>query len=268
MNIIKQYRFLISRRILQFLILILFIGGNYFGWTILKGNLSSALLFETIHLSDPFAVLQIFAAGFLASANVIIGAVTMLLLYAILGGRSFCAWVCPVNWLTDLARWIGTKLKMNSKTGVSFPKYYRYWILVLSFILSTILGFAAFEMISPIGILQRSIIFGAGSGLFILAGIFFLEMAVLKNGWCGHLCPLGAFYSIIGKYGIFRVYHKVENCTECMDCFKVCPEPQVLSIINKESGLINFGNCTNCGRCVEVCLDDALKLSHRFGKKQ
>jgi len=262
----KNNKFLILRRITQFSILILFILGNYYGLKVLTGNLSSALLLDTIHLSDPFAVLQILATGFIASADILIGGATVLFLYALIGGRSFCGWVCPVNWWTDLARWLGTKLGTNTKTGFSIPRNLRYWILALSFVLSGVLGYAAFEMISPIGFMHRSIIFGVGSGIFVLIGIFLLEVSVLKNAWCGHLCPLGAFYAIIGKYGLIRVTHKVENCTDCMDCFKVCPEPHVLSIVTKESGLIKSGECTNCGRCVDVCKDSALKLSHRYVK--
>ncbi|MFG5142196.1 quinol dehydrogenase ferredoxin subunit NapH, partial [Campylobacter lari] len=50
-------KYLILRRIVQFSILILFsIGACSF---ILKGNLSSSVLFSTIPLSDPFALMQL-----------------------------------------------------------------------------------------------------------------------------------------------------------------------------------------------------------------
>lgn len=130
----------------------------------------------------------------------------------------------------------------------------------LGIILSTLTGIAAFEFVSPISMLHRGIIFGMGFGLAAIVAIFLFDLFVIKNGWCGFLCPLGAFYSTIGKYSLINVNHTKENCTECNLCFQVCPEKQVLSIINKQSGSILFGACTNCARCIEVCDDNALEF--------
>ncbi len=91
--------------------------------------------------------------------------------------------------------------------------------------------------------------------------IFLFDLFVLKNGWCGHICPLGGFYSLIGKYSLIRVHHNVDNCTECMKCKEVCPEDQVLFMITKESLPVLNGECTNCARCIEECDDDALNFS-------
>lgn len=56
----KRFRFLALRRIIQIGLLCLYFLGNYAGIKILQGNLSSSLLFGTIPLSDPFAILQLF----------------------------------------------------------------------------------------------------------------------------------------------------------------------------------------------------------------
>jgi ferredoxin-type protein NapH len=45
-----------------------------------------------------------------------------------------------------------------------------------------------------------------------------------------------------------------------MKCKKVCPEPQVLGLIGKETAKIKTAECTNCARCIDVCDDDALKF--------
>jgi ferredoxin-type protein NapH len=47
-----------------------------------------------------------------------------------------------------------------------------------------------------------------------------------------------------------------------MKCKVVCPEIQVLHMINKSSEAV-VDECTNCGRCVEVCEDDALNFDLR-----
>lgn len=258
---IGKNRYLVARRVVQAGLMILFAGANYFGWKVLMGNYSSARVFDLFYLADPYAVLQILAAGFLLNVDVLIGAVIILLFYSLVGGRSFCSWVCPMNVVTDFALWIRRRTGMNKVEGkIPLNRNLRYWIMAMGLIMSVWMGFAAFEFISPIGMLHRGVIFGMGFGLAAVIAIFFFDLFVVRNGWCGYLCPLGGFYSTIGKYSLFRVNHQQQKCTACNDCFGVCPEKQVLSIINKESGSILFGACNNCGRCIEACNDGALKF--------
>ncbi len=266
-SMLKNNRYLVSRRIVQLSVITLFFGGNYFGWKILIGNYSSATFLNKIVLSDPYATLQILASGFLGTTDLLVGALIVLLFYAVIGGRVFCSWVCPVNLLTDFAAWSRKKIKIKTTNRIIISRSTRYYILVLSLILSAIIGIAAFEIISPISIFYRAIIFGIGGSWAIILAIFLFDFAVVKEGWCGHLCPLGAFYSVVGKYGVLKVYHEKEKCTLCNKCFEVCPEHQVLTIIGKKDGYIKSGECTNCGRCIEVCKDDALKFSINYIRK-
>jgi ferredoxin-type protein NapH len=238
-----------------------FVGSSHWGWSVLKGNLSSAKLFNTFYLADPFAVLQIFFSGFVVSSDLIIGALIVLLFYALVGGRAFCGWVCPLNVITETAAWLRRKIGLNSTTdNLRIKRSIRYYVMILSLLLSFVLAYAAFELVSPIGMLHRGVIFGFGMGWAVVLSVFLFDLVVLKNGWCGHFCPLGAFYSMIGKFAVVEVKHNVDNCTDCMNCFKVCPEPQILKNVTKKTSLIDSGECTNCGRCIDVCEDDALKF--------
>ena len=267
----KHYRFLILRRFTQIGLMLLYVGGNYWGWeSIIQGNLSSSLLFNMIPLSDPYAALQMFAAGALVSTNLIMGALIITVFYGLVGGRVFCSWVCPVNIVTDAANFLRRKLHINEvEKKQPASRNLRYWILGLSLVLSYILGVTAFEFISPISITHRAIIFGVGLGWTAALIIFLFDLFILKNGWCGHLCPLGGFYSVVGKASLIRVDHNEENCTNCMKCKIVCPESEVLFMVNKSSEQVLNGFCTNCGRCVEVCDDDALNFSIRkFAKEK
>lgn len=257
----KAYRFLIARRIVQIGLLILFAGANWWGWKILMGTYSSAYVFESFYLADPHAVIQTFAAGFIMSSDVLIGALIVLIFYGLIAGRSFCSWVCPVNIITDLATQLRKKWKIAPKGKYfSFSRKTRYWVLLLGLILSATIGVAAFEMINPITILHRGIIFGFGMGWALLVGLFLFDLLVVEYGWCGHLCPLGAFYSLSGKFALIKVKHNADNCTLCMKCKDVCHEAQVLHFIGEETGFIK-NECSNCGRCIEVCDDNALKYS-------
>lgn len=265
---LKNSKYLILRRVVQTSILLLFFGSNYFGWKILIGNYSSALFLDSLPLSDPYTTLQILASGFVGASDLLIGAAIVLLFYAIIGGRVFCSWVCPVNLLSDFAIMMRKKWKLRNKPIMFLNRNVRYYILGLSFILSTIIGVAAFEMISPISIFHRAIIFGIGGSWAVILALFLFELTIVKNGWCGYICPLGAFYSVIGKYGLLKIYHQKEKCTLCNECFRVCPEVQVLSIVGKRDGDIKSSECTNCARCIDVCEDDALNFSINYVKKK
>lgn len=254
-----NYKYLILRRITQIVLLALYFAANAYGWSLLSGTLSSSSVLDTLPLSDPFAVLQMLAAGAVLSFDVLLGAVIITLFYGIIGGRAFCSWVCPVNMVTDAANWLRRKLyidKIERKVWVT--RNLRYYMIVLALIVSFVSGMAAFEIISPITILNRGVVFGFGTGVGLLVSIFLFDLFVLKNGWCGHVCPLGGVHSMIGRYGLLQVTHNHDNCTLCMKCKDVCPEVQVLNMIGKRSESVVQQECTNCGRCVDVCDDDAL----------
>jgi ferredoxin-type protein NapH len=216
-------------------------------------------------MSDPYAAMQMLAAGAVMATDLLIGVGVAVVFYLLIGGRAFCSWVCPINMITDLANYLRRVTGINRITGIKQPasRNIRYWVLGLSLVISAIMGVTAFEFISPISMVHRGIVFGIGFGWAAMLIIFLFDLFVLKNGWCGHICPLGGFYSLLGKFSLIRVHHKEENCTLCMKCKVVCPENQVLHMIGKESLPVLSGECTNCGRCIEVCDDDALNFSIR-----
>jgi len=264
----RKYKYQIPRRILQISILFTFFGANAYGWNILRGNLSSAKVLDAIPLSDPFAVLQSYSAGASIATDAFTGALIILLFYAVLGGRIFCGWVCPVNMVTDLAGKIRTSLNLDTVwKSWEISRGVRYWVIGLSVVLSAILGVAAFEWISPIGALHRGIIYGFGFGWAFVLIVYLFDLFAVKNGFCGHVCPLGGFYSLLGRFGFLRIGYDRDKCTSCMKCIEICPEKQVLHMVNRQSGAVLSGECINCGRCVEVCDDNAVNFSSIYSNK-
>ncbi len=264
-NWLYKHRFLIARRITQLTIIGLYIAGNAYGWKILRGNLSSSKIFDVIPMADPYAVLQMFAAGTLLAVDVLIGAALVVLFYSLIGGRAFCSWVCPMNMVTDFANWLRVKTGIHREEWqLRISRKVRYWVLGLSLVLSFLIAAPAFEFVSPISMLHRGLVFGMGFGWAAVLGVFLFDLFVTKNGWCGHLCPLGGFYSLISIPSVVRVKHDADKCTLCMNCKNICPEKQVLWMIGKESVFVSSGECINCGRCIEVCNDDALNFGLRL----
>jgi ferredoxin-type protein NapH len=263
MSKLYKNRYLISRRIVQITILGLFVASNIYGFELIMGNLSAVKLLDSFYLADPYAALQMLSAGMLISVDILIGSLIIVLFYGLFAGRAFCSWVCPMNIVTDSAYWLRRKIGfiLPSNQFIKVTRKTRYWILASSFIVSLVSGVAAFEFISPISMLHRGLIYGIGTAWLIVLMVFLYDLLIMKHGWCGYLCPLGAFYSLIGKYSILKIEHFKEACTDCNDCKLVCPEVQVLKIIGKESGYIANSECSNCGRCIDVCEDKALKYS-------
>ena len=261
----NSYRYLFMRRLTQIGLLVLYFGANAWGWKVLQGNLSSSLILGTIPMSDPYAALQMLFAGAVLATDLLIGVGVATAFYFLIGGRAFCSWVCPINMVSDFAAFVRELIGMNKLSGVKQPasRNLRYWVLVLSLVISAIMGVTAFEFISPISMVHRGIVFGMGFGWAAIVIIFLFDLFVLKNGWCGHICPLGGFYSLLSKFSLIRVHHLEENCTLCMKCKVVCPENQVLHMVGKESLPVLSGECTNCARCIEACDDEALEFSIR-----
>ncbi len=264
----RAHKWLILRRVVQLSILALFLAGPLLGVWIVKGNMASSLTLEVLPLSDPYVMLQGLMAGHFPTTEGLIGVAIVLVFYGLVGGRVYCSWVCPVNIVTDTAGWV--RRKLGIKVSSQFSRSSRYWLLGLTLVLPLITGAIVWELFNPVSLMFRGIIFGMGWAWMVILAIFVFDIFVSQRGWCGHLCPVGAFYSLLGQKSLVRVsgYNR-EQCDDCNDCFVVCPEPKVIrqALKGADKGigpLIDEGNCTNCGRCIDVCDEDVFKFSSRF----
>ena len=265
----ERNKWLLLRRTTQFSILFLFLLGPWFGIWWLKGNLASSVFLDRVSLTDPFILLQSLASGHAVGQSAIIGAITLFLFYLLVGGRVYCSWVCPVNIVTDGANWLRNRLKLNLSWSVK--KSTRVWIMLMALAVSAVTGTIAWETVNPITMLQRGLVFGMGLAWVIVLAVFLFDLLVTRRGWCSHLCPVGAFYGLIGKRSLVRMNAAGRTaCTDCGDCFRVCPEPHVIIPAlkpgtNTGTSVILHSDCTNCGRCIDVCDERVFRFSTRFG---
>ncbi|EHK0750322.1 quinol dehydrogenase ferredoxin subunit NapH [Vibrio parahaemolyticus] len=259
------HRFLILRRLCQLAIIALFMAGPTLG--VLTGNLSSSMLLDTVPLSDPLIVLQALATGHIPEFNTLLGVVIVVVFYAILAPRAFCAWVCPLNIVTDLAAWL--RRKFNIKASYRWSPAIRYWLIPVLMLGSALSGAILWTWLDPVAALHRGLVFGMGAGWVLIALVFVLDLLLVEHGWCGHLCPLGATYGVIGRKSLLRVTAvRREDCTKCMDCFYVCPEPEVLRQPLKEGDRrVMDQNCISCGRCLDVCPEHVFEFKNRLNVK-
>ncbi|MGB5451689.1 MAG: quinol dehydrogenase ferredoxin subunit NapH [Sedimenticolaceae bacterium] len=266
------HHYLILRRLSQLGFLALFLAGPLFGIWIVKGNLASSLTLDVLPLSDPLVLLQSLAAGHLPETAALTGGLIVLVFYLIVGGRAYCSWVCPINIVTDVAEWLRGRL--NIKGGARFSDKTRYWLLGAILVVSGVTGSIAWELVNPVSMVYRGLVFGMGLAWGIVLAVFLFDLLIGRRAWCGHLCPVGAFYGLLGEAAVLRVSAvRREQCDDCMDCFAVCPEHQVIrpALKGADKGIgpvITSGHCTNCGRCIDVCARDVFEFRTRFSNSR
>ncbi len=269
----SRHTWWLLRRTSQLTLLGLFLAGPLYGLWILKGNLASSTVFSVLPLTDPYIYLQSIAAGHKMGTLASMGALNVVIIYLLLGGRAYCSWVCPINIVTDLAYWLRTQLGISA--SLPLKKSSRNWLFIMVLIVSALTTTIAWEIVNPITLLQRGLVFGMGMAWVIMLAVFLLDVFVSRRAWCGHLCPVGVFYGVLGKVSLIRIKAADRQaCTDCGDCFTHCPEPQVIAPALKPaneqaSPLILSGDCTNCGRCIDVCDERVFTFATRwrYGKR-
>lgn len=264
---LRTYRWLLLRRASQIGILALFLLGPLANVWIVKGTLTSSLTLDILPLTDPFVFAQTVFAGHVSSSEALVGVSLVVAFYALVSGRVYCSWVCPLNLATDFAAWLQQKLSIN--TAIVLPRNTRYWLIALAMVMAMVSGTLAWEQVNPVSVIHRGMVFGMGMAWLILLAIILLDLLISRRGWCGHLCPVGAFYSLLSRWSPLRVSAIArEQCDDCMDCFVVCPEPQVIRPALKgekeETRLIMSSQCTNCGRCIDICGKEVFRFANRY----
>lgn len=268
----KANQWLLLRRFSQLSILGLFLLGPLAGIWIVKGNLASSLILEALSLSDPYVLLQSLIAGHIMQTTAITGALIVMIFYLLVGGRVYCSWVCPINIVTDTASWLRRKIAVKGH-GMRFSIKTGYWIFAMTFILAFFTGSIVWELVNPVSMVYRGILYGMGYAWLMIIAIFLFDLFVSQRGWCANLCPVGIFYGLLGSKSILRVTaNNREQCNDCMDCFSVCPEPQVIKpalkkMTDDKSPLIQSGRCTNCARCIDVCNQNVFSFTTRFNQQ-
>lgn len=261
-------KWLLARRFSQLSVLAFFLLGPWFGIWIITGNLNSSVTLDVLPLTDPYVLLQSLLAGNVPESEAITGALIVLVFYLLVSGRVYCSWVCPVNMVTDLAHWLRERLGISGASRLQ--KNTRYWILGATLVLAFATGNVLWETVNPVSMFHRGFIFGLGLAWTIIVAVFLFDLLVSRRGWCGHLCPVGAFYSALATHSPIRIRADARaQCDDCMDCFMVCPEQQVirpaLKGADKNIGpVITSANCTNCGRCIDVCSKNVFHFGLRF----
>ncbi len=251
---------------------VLFVLSYYLDVQMLEGALTGSRRYG-FHLTDPFMTLQVVAAYHQLPLNLAIGTITIVIIYFLIGGRSYCSWVCPYGLLSELGEKINRQLvakKIIPERKFDHRVRYIFWALFLG--LAVVSGYLVFEVLNIVGIFSRAIIYGWSVATLWIVAIFLVEVFYSQRAWCRYVCPVGTTYSFIGWPSATKVKWD-DKCDHCGSCLTVCLVPHVLDMAKKNADNqgkkeidIISGDCTLCGRCIDVCHSDALNYDTKLKK--
>jgi polyferredoxin len=190
-------------------------------------------LFVFIRSLDPFAVLEnpflrfdplIFLTN--PEANLpVTAAIAALLFLAILLGRVYCGWICPLGSLIEALDFVLSPLRRRNPVALQrLPKrklLVRYPVSLL------LLGAALVAVFTRAPLLQFlhpnvwiiRIVSLTAVGL-VFFGLLLLFSLFARRLWCTYLCPLGALYGLLARIPLFRL--RISACSSCGRCDR-CP---------------------------------------------
>ena len=183
---------------------------------------------------------------------------------ALLFGRVFCGYICPMSLIVSInlkiqRKLFGREIKAQAPAGTMFKNKVRvaYMAVLLLLIITNPL---VLQYLLPPAIFQHSVSdYLLWGGWTLWAALFFglIVFELSKPGYfCRYLCPTGIFLSVLGKLKVFRLKHDADmSCPKgCMLCMDEC----WLGL--SPMARINDPRCDMCSRCLDHCPTGRIKF--------
>ena len=168
-------------------------------------------------------------------------------LAALIFGRVYCGYACPMNTLMIPAEWICKKLKIRPQQT---PKWLQSgvisWIALAASVAAVFITkrFLRVELpILPIWLLIAIIV-------TLLYG-----PAAFHN----LMCPFGALQKVAGRFARFSKRVDKAACIGCKLCEKACPPNAITVMAEDGKAVINTTFCHQCTNCRQICPKDAIR---------
>ena len=172
------------------------------------------------------------------------------LIAALIFGRVYCGYVCPMNTLMLSVEWLSKKLKLQTAKMPRWLKNgYFAWITLVISVATMMLSKGMLHINLPI--LPFWLI------ISVLVTLRY-KPAVFHN----LICPFGALQRTFGRFA--RLSEKVNKdaCVGCKLCEEACPSGAIVVSMEEKKASVNTALCHQCTNCSQNCPKNAI----RYGK--
>lgn len=280
------------RKAVRFLIVAVLLIALFAGWQ--TGTLCS-VGYDAIAYICPLGALETIFGSWAFVPRVLI-CLAVVVIVALVFGKAFCSWVCPVAPLSDLLRGRKAREKDECERTQAAHRVLERWsdtnaaqaekhkpirsrvdgrhvVLAGSLASAAVCGFPVFCLVCPIGLtfasaiaLYRLIGFNEPAiEVLVFPALLVLELTVFRK-WCHRFCPVGALLSLLSRGNrTFKPHVNASMCarhagSSCAACAQACPEHIDPCA---DLGDRSLAECTRCGACVNTCPAKALSFVKR-----
>ena len=188
----------------------------------------------------------------------------------IVGRGLYCGWLCPFGALQEFAGLLAKKLRIKQiKIKPQQHKWgqtLKYFIL-LGLLVSAFFSLNVAEKLAEVEPFKTSItLHFVRTWPFVVYAVLLLLLSMkIHKVYCRYLCPLGAGLAIVGRFPLFKLLRRRDECgTPCQLCkTKKCD----IDAINKD-GSIDYGECIQCLECVVTIENPNLCVIDKYKDKK
>jgi ferredoxin-type protein NapH len=184
-----------------------------------------------------------------APIGVVVAMLVAFVVLALVFGRTFCGYACPIGAVQELIYLVPVKkLKIRAKSvAVAFRVAFLGVFVALAAFLS--IGILKYIGLADFFHLQFSTYWAVAFVGLLAVG------AIVYRPICRFLCPYGALLSLAAFGSRFKLIRN-ETCTECGKCEEVCPTSEAGRNDSKQE-------CYLCHRCIQSCPTQSIQYARR-----